>query len=39
VGSLGRTGLARVLLGSVAAGVLRHATIDVLIAPAWSAPR
>jgi nucleotide-binding universal stress UspA family protein len=39
VGSLGRTGLARLLMGSVAAGVLQHAAIDVLIAPAKSPVR
>lgn len=33
VGTHGRTGLARALIGSVAEGVLRHATTSVLVVP------
>ncbi|MEO8451911.1 MAG: universal stress protein [Gemmatimonadota bacterium] len=33
LGSLGRTGVGRVLIGSVAEGVLQHAAADVLIVP------
>jgi len=38
VGSLGRTGLHRLAVGSVAEGVLVHAAADVLIAPARPLP-
>jgi nucleotide-binding universal stress UspA family protein len=33
VGSLGRTGVARLVMGSVAEAVLQHAPVDVLVAP------
>ena len=33
MGSHGRTGLARMLIGSVAEGVLRHASVPVMIVP------
>ncbi len=38
MGSLGRTGLHRLAVGSVAEGVLVHATADVLITPARPLP-
>jgi len=38
MGSHGRSGVARLLLGSVAEGVLRHATIPVLICHAQTKP-
>lgn len=33
IGSHGRTGAARLLVGSVAEGVIRHATVPVLVVP------
>jgi nucleotide-binding universal stress UspA family protein len=38
MGTHGRTGLARVALGSVAAGALRHATTPLVIVPPHAAP-
>ena len=39
LGTHGRTGLAHLLLGSVAEAVMRHATCDVVVSPARRAPR
>ena len=39
LGTHGRAGLAHLLLGSVAEGVMRHATCDVLVASARGVPR